>query len=257
MVSSSNPQTQGGNNVCFQQPLVRPKQMPNLPNQSILMVPIGNPYQMGGYKSMPPPYLGSSPYPPKQYIGGPNGPFGINTMSPLNHNSFVNTPLPFFATLEFPNLSKLINDPIMHHPTWPPVLVKIPTNIPKFEGKMGDDPTSHITTYHLWCVSKSMLDDSIKSRLFPCTLTRNASKWFIKLPKSSFRDFGILAMAFLTHFQLPIHYETGTDLLTSLHQNTTTHIFDHIHEWRRKQILVKVQIPDVLLADWFTKSLLP
>ena len=72
-----------------------------------------------------------------------------------------------------------------------------------------------------------------------------------------FIDYGTLGMAFLTHFQLPIRYETGTELLTSLRQNTSTHISDHIHEWRRRRRLIKAQIPDQLLADWFTKSLLP
>ena len=140
-------------------------------------------------------------------MGGPYGPFGLNTLSPLNQNPFVRTQLPFLATLKFPYLSKLTNDPIMHHPSWPSVLVKIPTDISKFEGKMGDDPASHITTYHLWCVSNSMLDDSIKLCLFPRTLTGNTTKWFIELSTSSFCDFGNLAMEFLTHFQLPIHYE--------------------------------------------------
>ena len=116
---------------------------------------------------------------------------------------------------------------------WPPVTVKIPTDIPKFDGKTGEDPANHITTYHLWCVSNSFLDDSIKLRLFPWTLTGNATKWFIKLPSAAFFDFQSLAIAFLTHFQLPICYETGTELLTSLRQNTATHISDHIHEWRR------------------------
>ena len=62
---------------------------------------------------------------------------------------------------------------------------------------------------------------------------------------------------FLTHFQLPIHYETGTDILTSLHQNSSTHISDHIHEWRRQRRLIKAPIPDQLLVDWFMKSLFP
>ena len=70
-------------------------------------------------------------------------------------------------------------------------------------------------------------------------------------------DVGSLATVFLTHFQLPIHYEMGTDLLTSLRQNTSTHIFYHIHEWRRRRRLIKAPILDQLLADWFTKSLLP
>ena len=100
-------------------------------------------------------------------MGGPYGPFGLNPMSPFNQSSFMNTPLPFLANLELPDLSKLTNDPIMHHLAWPPVPVKIPTDILKFEGKTGDDPTSHITTYHLWCVSNSMLDDSIKLHIFP------------------------------------------------------------------------------------------
>ena len=62
-------------------------------------------------------------------------------------------------------------------------------------------------------------------------------------------------MAFLTHFQLPIRYETGTELLTSLRQSTTTHISNHIHEWRRHRRLIKATTPDQILVDWFTKSL--
>ena len=101
------------------------------------------------------------------------------------------------------------------------------------------------------------MDDSIKLRLFPRILPGNAAKWFIELPSAAFFDFQLLAIDFLTHFQLPIRYEMGTKLLTSLRQNTATHISDHIHEWRRRQRLVKAPIPNALLADWFTKSLLP
>jgi hypothetical protein len=64
-------------------------------------------------------------------------------------------------------------------------------------------------------------------------------------------------MDFLTHFQLPIYYETGTKLLTSLRQTNSVHIFDHIHGWRRRRQLIKATIPDQLLVEWFTKSLLP
>ena len=70
-------------------------------------------------------------------------------------------------------------------------------------------------------------------------------------------DFIALATVFLTHFQLPIHYEMGTNLFTSLRQNTSTHISDHIHEWRSRIRLIKAPILDQLLADWFTKSLFP
>ena len=83
------------------------------------------------------------------------------------------------------------------------------------------------------------------------------TKWYIELPTNFFSDYGTLAMAFLTHFQLPIHYETGTELLISLRQSNSTHIYDHIHEWRRRRRLIKAHIPDQLIADWFMKSLLP
>ena len=46
-------------------------------------------------------------------------------------------------------------------------------------------------------------------------------------------------------------------MLTSLRQDTATHISNHIHEWRRRRRLVKAPIPDHLLANWFCKSLLP
>ena len=49
----------------------------------------------------------------------------------------------------------------------------------------------------------------------------------------------------------------GMDLFTSLRQNTSRHISNHIHEWRRWRRLIKAPIPNQLLADWFTKSLLP
>ena len=179
-------------------------------------------------------------------------PYNQNTQNP-----FAPTKLPFLATLELPYLSKLMNDPIRHQFAWPPVLVKIPTDIPKFDGKTGEDLANHITTYHMWCVSNSVLDDSIKLLLFPRTLTHNATKWFIELLSTSFFDFQSLAIAFLTHFQLSIWYEMGTEILSSLRQNTATHISDHIHEWRRCRMLVKALSPDALLANWFTKSLLP
>ena len=141
--------------------------------------------------------------------------------------------------------------------SWPSILVKLPFDIPKFDGKQGDDPKNHVMTFHLWCSSNSLMDDSVQLQLFQWTLTGTAAKWYIELPQHSFVDFGSLVAMFLTHFHLPIHYEMGTDLLTFLWQNTSTHISNHIHEWRRWRILIKSPILDQLLADWFTKSLFP
>ena len=133
---------------------------------------------------------------------------------------------------------------------------KLPSDIPKFDGKSDEDPKNHVMTFHCWCCSNSLMDDSIYLHLFQRTLTGTVVKLYIELPANFFTDYGTLAMAFLTHFQLPIHYETGTELLTSLHQSTSIHISDHIHEWRRRTRLIKAQILDHLLAHCFMKCML-
>ena len=48
------------------------------------------------------------------------------------------------------------------------------------------------------------------------TLTEITAKWYIELQSTSIHYFSSLE-DLLTHFQLPIHYETITKLLTSLH----------------------------------------
>ena len=113
-------------------------------------------------------------------------------------------------------MSKLINDPIQHNPSWPPISINLPSDVPKFDGKQGEDPWNHVMNLYLWCSVNSLMDDSVRLRLFQQTLTGTAAKWYTELPQHSFVDFGLLETVFLTHFQLPICYETGTDILTSL-----------------------------------------
>jgi hypothetical protein len=184
------------------------------------------------------------------------GPTGLPTGLPPQSHQYpqVNRQLPFLATLDLPDLSRILNDPIRHSPQWPAIPAKLPSDIPKFDGKVGEDPNNHVMTFHLWCSSNSLMDDSIRLRLFQRTLTGVAAKWYIELPWGFFSDFNTLAMAFLTHYQLSIHYDTGTEILTSFKQSSSTHISDHIHEWRRRRRLIKLELPDQLLAEWFTKS---
>ena len=73
--------------------------------------------------------------------------------------------LPFAATLNLPDLSRLMNDLICHDPAWPAIPNKLPSDIPKFEGKVGEDPSEHVTNFQLWCSSNSLHDDSIRLRL--------------------------------------------------------------------------------------------
>jgi hypothetical protein len=76
------------------------------------------------------------------------------------------------------------------------------------------------------------MDDSIRLRLFQRNLMGSAAKWYIELPRGFFNDFNTLTMSLLTHYQFPIRYETGTEILSSFNKSFSTHISDHIHEWR-------------------------
>ena len=125
-----------------------------------------------------------------------------------------------------------MNDPICYQLGWLQVPLKLPSDIPKFEGKAGEDPCNHFMSFHLWCCSNTLKEDSIQLRLFQRTLIGATAKWYIELPGNLFGDYSTLANAFRNHFQLPVWYESGTELLTSFRQNTSTHISDHIHEWR-------------------------
>ena len=133
----------------------------------------------------------------------------------------------------------------------------MPSDIPKFEGKVGEDPGAHATTFHLWCSSNSLNEDSVRLRLFQRTLTGTAAKWYIELPFAAFSSFWDLASAFLSHFQLPVRYDFETDLLSTFRQNKATHISDHIQEWRRRKSFIKATIPPEFLLEWFLKSLFP
>jgi hypothetical protein len=46
----------------------------------------------------------------------------------------------------------------------------------------------------------------------------------------------------------------GTEILSSFKQTKATHISDHIHEWRWRRHLIKLELFDQLLAEWFMKS---
>jgi hypothetical protein len=104
----------------------------------------GNPSIQGGqmfdnnsyYSSNPQtqfqPFPGTS-IPGINAYGGKSNPYHLQQ----NWNSVQPPKIPFLATLNMPDLSKLINDPIRHSPAWPPILTKLPFDILKFEGKVN------------------------------------------------------------------------------------------------------------------------
>jgi hypothetical protein len=138
--------------------------------------------------------------------------------------------LPFLAMLRFLDLSSFLKFPICHDPYWPPMLIKFPSDILKFKGKPGEDIGDHVTTFHLWFLSNLLQDDSIQSCLFQRTLIGGATKWYIELDSSRYSYFSDFAMIFLNHFQLPVRYNVGTELLTNFQQTKADHILDHIRD---------------------------
>jgi hypothetical protein len=132
---------------------------------------------------------------------------------------------------------------------------KLPSDIRKFEGKPGEDPGDHVTTFHLWCSSNSLRDDLVQLCLFQRTLIRGAMKCYIELDRSRYSYFSDLAMVFLNHFQLPMRYDVDIELMVNFEQTKADHISDHIREWRCRKSLIKVHVPPNFLLEWFLKSL--
>jgi hypothetical protein len=87
--------------------------------------------------------------------------------------------------------------------------------------------------------------------LFQRTLIGVVAQWYIELPRGTYGSFNQLVMVFLNHFQLPICYDASLKLLSTLRQDTATHISDHIQEWRRWRRLIKTPISPTFLLGWF------
>ena len=99
-----------------------------------------------GINQVQQPYKGQNA-PNYQQFGGfsgqPQQTFGLTRVE--FHYQYYNYPqpnwkLPFFSKFELPNLSNLIQDPIQHDLFWSTIPVKLPSNIPKFDGKQGEYP---------------------------------------------------------------------------------------------------------------------
>jgi hypothetical protein len=137
------------------------------------------------------------------YMKTAYNPTGIPMGLPPQSHQYphVNRQLPFLATLDLPNLSIFLNDPIHHSPQWPIMPAKLPSDIPKFDGKPREDLNNHVMNFHFWCSSSSLMDESIRLCLFQRTLMGSTMKLYIELPRGFFANFIPHAMAFLTHYQ--------------------------------------------------------
>ena len=105
------------------------------------------------------PTIESQPHPPL-VMHGNYVPAATDTIvGPSQAN--LSSSLSFMASIKLPDLEWLTNDCIGHHPQLIPMPTKLPSDIPKFEGKVGEDPQNHIMPFHLWCSSNNIVNDSI------------------------------------------------------------------------------------------------
>lgn len=134
-------------------------------------------------------------------FGGNPGPQAGNTTSGTATDTTLAAPLfPFMASLSLLDFDQLINNSIHHNASWPAMPKNLPLVIPKFEGLAGEDPSNHVRSFHMWCSSNSITDDSIRLRLFQRMLIGEASKWYVDQAPSSHTTFATLARDFLSYF---------------------------------------------------------
>jgi hypothetical protein len=112
--------------------------------------------------------------------------------------------------LNFPFFFRLMNDPVHHDMSCPPIPTKIPSDIQKFEGNTGEDSSDHVTNFHIWFSSNSVNDDSIHLILFQHILMGVYMKLYIELPGGTYKNFNQMVLVFLNYFQLSVHYDGVT-----------------------------------------------
>lgn len=109
--------------------------------------------------------------------------------------------------------------------------------------------------FHLWCSSNNIVDDTIRLRLFQHTLIGVATKWYVEQPSATHGTFSALATVFLTYFQLPIHHDSGMELLTHFTQTSIVRILDRLHEWQQHRSFCKAKLDDWFLLELFVKTI--
>lgn len=99
-------------------------------------------------------YPGGIPIPTAQaiprYLRYPLPWVGLNPQGYQTLPQYLRWKLQFITTLDLPDYQ----------------VTKLPSVIPKFEGKSGEDPSNHVMTSHIWCASNYLINDSIHLCLF-------------------------------------------------------------------------------------------
>ena len=95
------------------------------------------------------------------------------------------------------------------------ILPSPPPELPKFNGAPGSDPVSHIDAYVIACVEYLPYDD-IMLNLFLRTFTREALKWFYRLPEESISTSQQMVNFFIQYFDEAKPYDMGLKSLLAI-----------------------------------------
>jgi len=79
--------------------------------------------------------------------------------------------------------------------------MKLPLNISDFEWKPREDPSNDIRPFLMWCSLNSIIDDSIRCRIFQHIIIGVVAMLYIDLKGGSYYTFVDLASHFLNRFQ--------------------------------------------------------
>jgi hypothetical protein len=91
---------------------------------------ISSPSQGGGSQTSS---QGRSTHP----LNPPQGTSPLSTHMMVGANPPPNLPMPYLASLNIPDLTKLMNDPILHDATWPNMPTKLPSDIQSLKENQG------------------------------------------------------------------------------------------------------------------------
>lgn len=153
----------------------------------------------------------------------------------IDSQPFLTPSIPFMASMNLFNLTKLTNGPIHDKPTWPAWLDKLPLDVLKFEGKVGKDPCNHVLSFDLWYSFNNIVGV--------------IAKWYIEKYTYIHTTFVSLDFLFLNFFQLFVPCDEGLKILLSCRQKTTTHIINHVHEKHHRRSLCRITLDDYFFLD--------
>ncbi|XP_042415053.1 uncharacterized protein LOC122004195 [Zingiber officinale] len=133
--------------------------------------------------------------------------------------------------------------------------------LPKFQGLSGEDPNRHLHEFHVVCSTmkpQGILEEDIKLRAFPFSLTGVAKVWLYYLPPGYITSWIDMKKAFLEKYFPASRIATIRKSICGIQQVVGETLYEY---WERFKKLCascpQHQISEQLLVQYFYEGLLP